>query len=125
MKNVVLLSLLSTLLFIGCSSKQARILEPREVIIPPKEVVQNKVKNNINLETAKSLKIKAKELEAKKALEKQRLAEEKKRALKERLDREALINADKELKAEEVQNYTIDENTPLILKNQSEERAYE
>ena len=117
MKNIVLFGLLSTVLFIGCSSKEAKIIEPQEV-----------VKIEVKVESKESLRLKAEKLQAlqaEKALEERRLAEEKKIELKKKLDREAVTNSDKKLKAQEVLDYKIDENTPLILKNQSEEKAYE
>jgi len=119
MKNIVLLGLLSTVLFVGCSLKEAKIVEPKEVATPKVEV---------EIESEESLKLKAEKIKAlqeEKALEEKRLAEEKKIELKKKLDREALINADKKLKAEEIRDYKIDENTPLILRNKSEEKAYE
>ena len=116
MKNIVLL--LSTILFVaGCSSQKAEIIEPEQIV----NVV-------VEVESEESIKLKAenmKLLQAEKILEDQRLAEEKKIELKKKLDQEALTNADKKLKAEEVRDYQIDENTPLILINQSEEKAYE
>jgi len=100
MKNIILFGLLSTVLFVGCSSKTIEIVEQKK-----------EVKTELSI----------KDITAQKELE-----EEKKRVeLKKKLDEEALINSDKKLNAKEINSYVIDENTPLILKNQSKDRAYE
>ena len=100
MKNIVLLGLLSTILFIGCSSKTIKIVEQKR-----------EVKTELSVE----------DINAQKELEEK----ENKLKLKKKLDEEALTNSDKKLNATEIKSYIIDENTPLILKNQSKERAYE
>jgi len=113
MKNIVLLS---TILFVaGCSFQQAEIIEPEEIV-------------NVEVESAESITLKSeniKLLQTEKKVEEPKSPEEKKMELKRKLDQEALTNADKKLKAEEVRDYKIDENTPLILINQSEDKAYE
>lgn len=100
MKNIVLLGLLSTILFIGCSSKTIEIVEQKR-----------EVKTELSVE----------DINAQKELEEK----ENKLELKKKLDAEALTNSDKKLNAKEIKSYIIDEKTPLILKNQSKERAYE
>jgi len=104
MKNIVLLGLLSTILFVGCSSKTIEIVEE-------KQEQKREVKIELSVE----------DINAQKELEE----EKKKVELKKKLDEEALTNSDKKLNAKEINSYVIDESTPLILKNQSEERAYE
>jgi predicted component of type VI protein secretion system len=104
MKNILLLGLLSTILFVGCSSKTIEIIEE-------KQEQQREVK----------IELSAEDINAQKELEE----EKKKEELKKKLDSEALTNSDKKLNADEIDGYVIDESTPLILKNQSEERAYE
>jgi len=108
MKNIVLLGLLSTILFVGCSSKTIEIVEnePYKEVTMELNVVEDVEDIDINAQ---------KELDDKRA----------KLELKKKLDEEALINSDKKLNAKEINSYIIDENTPLILKNQSKDRAYE
>jgi len=105
MKKIVLLGLLSTILFVGCSSKTIEIVENK----PDREVTMElNVVEDIDINAQKELDDKRAKLE-----------------LKKKLDEEALINSDKKLNAKEINSYIIDENTPLILKNQSKDRAYE
>jgi len=104
MKNIVLLGLLSTMLFVGCSSRKIEIVEKKQ-----------EQKKEIQIELS------AEDIQAQEELEEAKIKEE----LKKKLDAEALTNSDKKLNADEIDSYVIDENTPLILKNQSEERAYE
>ena len=106
MKNILLLGLLSTILFVGCSSKTIEILEKEQ-----KQEKKSEVKIELSVE----------DINAQKELEE----EKDKVELKKKLDEEALTNSDKKLNAKEINSYIIDESTPLILKNQSEERAYE
>jgi hypothetical protein len=109
-KNILLLGLLPSFLFIGCSLKEAKAIKLEEIVTVKVEEIAP---------------IEVKEIKILKVVEEKRMVEETRVELKRRLDEEALTNADKELKAEEVRDYKIDENTPLILKNQSEEKAYE
>jgi len=125
MKKILLIGGLTPMLFVGCLSKQVKILQPKENIEYKIEKKVN-IQKKIDPQKEKQLQEKVEVLAVKQRhLEEQMFLEEKKLELKKRLDKEALINADQELKAEEVRDYTIDENTPLILKNQSEEKAYE
>ncbi len=125
MKKSLLLSLLLPFLFIGCFSEEIEIIAPKEIVVveekAPEEVVSREEIKKIEkpLMLKEEEKIMVEPVEVPKSLEERRLE------LKERLDREALLNSDKKLKAEELRDYKIDENTPLILRNQSEERAYE
>jgi uncharacterized membrane protein len=104
MKNIVLLGLLSTIMFVGCSSKTIEIVKE-------KQEQKREVKIELSVE----------DINAQKELEE----EKKKVELKKKLDEEALTNSDKKLNSDEIDSYVIDESTPLILKNQSKERAYE
>jgi len=126
MKNILLVGILSLILFIGCSSKTIEIVENE----PEREVIMevNDVKNKVELNVIEENII----LEDDAVVEnvdtpiEQELDEEKQKIeLKKKLDEEALINSDKKLNAKEIKSYVIDENTPLILKNQSKDRAYE
>ena len=124
MKKSLLLNLLLPFLFIGCFSEEIEIIAPKEIVVveekAPEEVVsREEIKKTEKPLMLKEEKIMVEPVEVPKSLEERRLE------LKERLDREALLNSDKKLKAEELRDYKIDENTPLILRNQSEERAYE
>jgi hypothetical protein len=124
MKKSLLLNLLLPFLFIGCFSEEIEIIAPKEIVVveekAPEEVVsREEIKKIEKPLMLKEEKIMVEPVEVPKSLEERRLE------LKERLDREALLNSDKKLKAEELRDYKIDENTPLILRNQSEERAYE
>jgi len=101
MKNTLLLGLLSTILFVGCSSKEIKIIEKKK--------------------EPKKIELSVEEIKLQKELEEAKIKEE----LKKKLDAEALTNSDKKLNSDEIDSYVIDEHTPLILKNQSEERAYE
>ena len=104
MKNILLLGLLSTIVFVGCSSKTIEILKEKkeQKIETKREVIVEDIKVEEELDEA-----------------------QKRAELKKKLDKEALIHSDKKLNATEIKSYIIDENTPLILKNQSKERAYE
>jgi len=148
MKNILLLTLLSTILFVGCSSKTIEIVESepeREIIMEVDDVKKvdlnviednivkdNMMKNNIvkdnvikdNIVKDNVIKdniVKDIDINLNKKLDDKR----QKMELKKRLDEEALINSDKKLNLKEIKSYIIDENTPLILKNQSKDRAYE
>jgi hypothetical protein len=101
MKNILLLGALSSMLFVGCSSRKIEIIEPiEEPVVEVLSIEEIEVPKELNEVTNKE-------------------------ELKRKLDAEALTNADKRLNADEIDGYVIDESTPLILKNQSEERAYE
>jgi len=110
MKNIVVIGLFSGLLLMGCAGTKPVHVNKVTIV----EVA--KIKETPNVKPI------SKE-------EKARLLQEKidKEAwlLKQKLDQEALTNSDKKLKVEEVNAYKIDEETPLILKNQSEGKAYE
>jgi len=138
MKNILLLTLLSTILFVGCSSKTIEIVESepeREIIMEVDDVKKvdlnviednivkdNVMKNNIVKDNViKDNIVKDIDINLNKKLDDKR----QKMELKKRLDEEALINSDKKLNPKEIKSYIIDENTPLILKNQSKDRAYE
>ena len=117
MKSILLLGLLSTILFVGCSSKTIEIVEEKQeqIIIEEHKEVKTELLSVEDIKVQKEL-----------AEEQKKLDEAQKKAeLKKKLDEEALINSDKKLNAKEINSYVIDENTPLILKNQSKDRAYE
>jgi len=115
MKNIVLFGLLSTILFVGCSPKIIEVVEQKEEL--KSEISSEKINVQKDIKTELSIE----DTNAQKELEE----EKKKVELKKKLDEEALINLDKKLNAKEINSYVIDENTPLILKNQSKDRAYE
>jgi len=116
-KKILILGVFVGLSFSGCYEKQPTINIKKEPKIKAKEVkvIKKKIKKEVTKEVTK--KLTKKELDA--------IKNEKIIELKKKLDKEALINANKTLEADEVRDYTIDENTPLILKNKSEEKAYE
>jgi len=110
MKNIVVIGLFSGLLLMGCAN--TKLVQPKKVTIVEVAKIKEtpKVKSISKEEKARILQ----EKRDKEAWE-----------LKQKLDKEALTNSEKKLKAEEVNAYKIDEETPLILKNQSEGKAYE
>jgi hypothetical protein len=108
-KKILTLGIFVGLSFSGCYEKQPTIHIKKEPKIKVKKV--KIIKKEIKKKPTKQ------ELEA--------IENEKKMKLKKKLDKEAVTNASKTLKVDEVRDYTIDENTPLILKNKSEEKAYE
>jgi len=120
--KVIILGLFVGLLFSGCYEKQPVVSINKEPIVQVKEV--QKVKRVVT----QVKKIKKKVEVIKQVLTKEQInviEAQKKMELKNKLDEEALTNANKPLEADEVRDYTIDENTPLILKNKSEGKAYE
>ena len=119
MKNILLLGLLSSLFFVGCSSKTIEIVEEN-----PKQMIE--VTRELNVEDVRvqrEFQEETKKVELEKSFNEEILTN--KVELKRKLDEEALTDSDKKLNPKEIHNYIIDENTPLILKNQSKERAYE
>ena len=104
MKNILLLGFLSTIVFVGCSSKTIEIVKE-------KKEQKVEVKTEVSVEDIK--------------VEEELNEAQKKAELKKKLDEEALTHSDKKLNTKEINSYVIDENTPLILKNQSKDRAYE
>jgi len=118
MKNILFIGVLSLISFIGCSSKTIEIVEHE----PDRKIITevNNI-NNVELNVVEDNIVENLNIEATKELDE----EKQKIELKKKLDEEALINSDKKLNAKEINSYVIDENTPLILKNQSKDRAYE
>ena len=128
MKNILFIGLLSLISFIGCSSKTIEIVEnepEREVIMElndvKKKVELNVIEENIILEDDTVVE----NVDIPVPIEQELDKEKQKIELKKRLDEEALTHSDKKLNPKEIKSYIIDENTPLILKNQSKDRAYE
>jgi len=128
MKNILFIGLLSLISFIGCSSKTIEIVEnepEREVIMEVNDVKNkvelNVIEENIILEDDTVVE----NVDIPVPIEQELDKEKQKIELKKRLDEEALTHSDKKLNPKEIKSYIIDENTPLILKNQSKDRAYE